>query len=154
VSAREVHKPTQNYLDAHSCTILRMVYHIRRPLRSSSSMVIVRPIACYHNHSRATHEPAAALARPTGIGCGRGGAMRRIRSAMAAGLALSLGAHHEAMHWQRFGENAWGGHEARVGCRRLMAVAFGMFLAGSGVWRWVNGGTQRLRLHGCAGCTG
>jgi len=30
----------------------------------------------------------------------------------------------------------------------LMAVAFGLFLAGSGFWRWVNGGTQRQRLHG------
>ena len=79
--------------------------------------------------------------------------MRRVRTVMVAGLIvcglrLGLGAGDLATHWQAIGENGWGGHEAGVGCRRLMAVAFGLFLAGSGVWRWVNGGTQRRKLHG------
>ena len=67
---------------------------------------------------------------------------------MVAGLALCLDASNLATHWQAIGENAWGGHESGVGCRKLMAVAFGLFLAGSGFWRWVNGGTHRQRLHG------
>jgi hypothetical protein len=59
------------------------------------------------------------------------------------GLALSLDASNIATHWQMIGENAWGGETdpARAQLYQtlgLMAMAFGLFLAGSGFWKWLN----------------